>query len=82
VTRRTLRRRYAILGLIMENGDASVNTIAKVLRYHHTDVLTELVLLEKQGRVVSELGMHVDGGASRRFYRLPTDAERATRGAR
>ena len=73
---RIWRRQYAILGLIGENGDASARTSAEVLRINLVDVVNELIMLEKQHRVVGERVMPLTSEAPQRLYRLPTKAER------
>lgn len=76
VGRRAERRRYAILGALAEHGPQRTRDVAKCLRIGLVETGNQLLLLEKQGRVVSELTLAPPGEPLPRFYRLPHEWER------
>lgn len=75
MNRRATRIRYAILGLLHENGDASLATLTAVLGHRPADTARALDALERARAVVGSAPMSVNGGPPRRYYRLPHDDE-------
>jgi predicted ArsR family transcriptional regulator len=75
IGRRTLRRHYAIVGVLAEHGPLRARDVADRLRCGLVDAGNALMLLEKQGRVVGEKAARMDGTPMVRFYRLPHEWE-------
>lgn len=75
--RRLAQRRYAVLGAIAEHDGATAGTVAAALHKNFSETVFDLQMLERQGRIVSELAARMDGSPPRRLYRLPKAWERA-----
>lgn len=80
---RTVRRRYAILGVLAEWGALNATTLCTLLHHPCATLYADLAALEGDGRIVGEWVVYAPAGQPRRrLYRLPTDDERAARHAR
>lgn len=77
--RRAIRRRYAILGVLAENGPTSGIDLCWLLHRSSGTIYPDLAALEADGRVVGEWHDVRDGYPRWRLYRLPTDDERRAR---
>jgi len=77
MTRQGDRRRFAIVGVLAEQGPSAAISLCHVLHRGPGTIYPDLVALEQQGRVVSYWG-HVVPGTElrRRMYRLANDDER------
>ena len=77
MTRRAIRRRYAILGALHEHGPQLADELAKVLRCGHGTLYPDLAVLECDGLIVGDQVAQPYGRPDRRRYRVTSAEERA-----
>lgn len=77
MTKRADRRRYAIVGALAERGPSTGIDLCIALYRGLGTIYPDLVVLENDGRIVSEWAAPLTPlSPPRRLYRLPTDDER------
>jgi len=78
MTRQGDRRRFAIVGVLAEEGPSTAISLCHALHRGPGTIYPDLVALEQQGRVVSywAAGTGTGTGTRRRLWRLATDDER------
>lgn len=79
VGKRAVRRRYAILGVLVDIGPANAIAIADKLARNGGAIYADLAWMEAQGLIISEWERPADGRPRRRLYRIATDDERSRR---
>lgn len=76
MTRRALRRRYAILGALHEHGPQYEDGLCTLLRAASGTLYADLGALERDYLIVGEEGAPTVAQPSRRLYRLANADER------
>lgn len=68
-SKRAVRRRYAILGVLAETGPTNALTICRMLRRGPGTVYPDLAWMEDHGLVAADWEERADGRPRRRLYR-------------
>ena len=77
--KRAVRRRYAILGVLVDIGPANATAIADKLARNGGAIYADLAWMESEGLIVGEWERAADDRPRRRLYRIATDDERGRR---